>query len=107
MFGWDAHGTIIFNDVICKDNTVTEDGGCFHGWGGGIFNNGTALLGNVANNGACICERTKYVNQIPLVTVSLLSSACLSQGTCGDGTELEYVTRNASKSRPTSDSRRT
>lgn len=57
VLGWDTDGTITFNEVICKGNWAENDGGCYYGVGGAIFNNGTEMQGNLANNGACICER--------------------------------------------------
>ena len=61
VFGWDMDGTVIFNDVLCKDNTATINGGCFQGSGRAIFNSGASLLGNKAINGACICEHVQFV----------------------------------------------
>ena len=59
MVGWDINGTIVFNDVICEQNYAVRDGGCFYGLGEGIFNNGTVVLDNMAENGGSICERKK------------------------------------------------
>lgn len=60
VMGWDWGGMITFNDVVCQENTAVENGGCFYGTGGAIFNEGATLRNNVANNGACICERNVY-----------------------------------------------
>lgn len=57
VFGWDAKGTIVFNEVLCEANWVKLNGGCYYGMGSAFFNNGTKLRGNEANNGAGICER--------------------------------------------------
>lgn len=47
----------MFNDVVCKKNVATDNGGCFHGAGRGIINAGTAMLNNSASNGGSIRER--------------------------------------------------
>lgn len=58
--GWDADGTITFDDVVCKGNKATRNGGCFYCAGGGIVNRGTAMLNNsAAGNGGSIRERHK------------------------------------------------
>lgn len=58
VFGWDTLGSITFNDVNCSENLATNDGGCFFGAGSNLFNDGTVMLGNQADKGGCICERS-------------------------------------------------
>lgn len=57
VLGWDAHGTIVFNAVLCKNNTASNNGGCFYGAGRGIVNDGTAMQNNSAVHGGSIRER--------------------------------------------------
>lgn len=57
VFGWDIKGTIVFNDVLCKDNGAQISGGCFYGSGKAIFNDGTVMLDNSGANGGSVCER--------------------------------------------------
>lgn len=56
VLGWDASGTVEFNDVLCEENSATIGGGCFYGAGGGIINAGTAMLHNSAADGGSIRE---------------------------------------------------
>lgn len=56
VFGWDENGTMIFNDVLCTENTAYRNGGCFSASGRGVVNDGTAMTGNVALNGGSIRE---------------------------------------------------
>lgn len=57
VVGWDADGTITFNDVVCKGNEAANNGGCFHGAGRGVVNRGTSMLNNsAAGNGGSIRE---------------------------------------------------
>lgn len=58
--GWDTSGTIIFNDIVGTNNSAVRHGGCFHGSGKGIFNNGTVMLANYAEDGGSICEQIFY-----------------------------------------------
>ena len=61
MFGWDPNGLIVFNDVVCTRNTAVDgNGGCLHGAGTGIVNNGTIMLDNTGTNGGCICETAHF-----------------------------------------------
>ena len=57
VLGWDADGTIIFNDMSCSNNWATDNGGCLYSVGKAIFNDGAAVLDNEAFNGGCICKR--------------------------------------------------
>lgn len=59
VYGWDPTGTIVFNDVFCTNNSAEENGGCFHGSGKAIFNNGTVMLNNQGEHGGSICKRTQ------------------------------------------------
>lgn len=59
VLGWDSLGAIKFYDVMCGTNTASGSsgfGGCFYGAGKGIFHDETAMLGNRAAYGGCICE---------------------------------------------------
>lgn len=66
VFGWDASGTITFNDMLCTNNSAEEYGGCFHGSGKGVFNNGTVMLDNHAEHGGSICENIMYAATVIL-----------------------------------------
>ena len=62
VFGWDPKGTIIFKDVVCTENEAPENGGgCFYGYGTGIFNDATVMTGNVALHGGSIRECHLYL----------------------------------------------
>lgn len=56
MFGWDVGRTVELNDVVCSQNSAEENGGCFYGAGRGVVNDGTSMLGNLADQGGCVCE---------------------------------------------------
>lgn len=56
VFGWDTEGRIDFEDVLCHDNTATDNGGCFYVTGRSTIGNGTEMRGNVAAAGGCLCE---------------------------------------------------
>ena len=56
VLGWDANGTVIFNDVLCKENSAENHGGCFYAVGTGIVNDGAVMLQNSASNGGSIRE---------------------------------------------------
>lgn len=58
--GWDVDGTIVFNDVFCTNNSALENGGCFHGAGKTIFNDGTVMLNNQGEHGGSICKRNSF-----------------------------------------------
>ena len=60
VFGWNLNGLVIFNDVVCSQNTAGGYGGCFRNGGTSYINNGTVMHGNVGLNGGCICERDVY-----------------------------------------------
>lgn len=57
VLGWDANGTIVFNDMFCTVNTADRNGGCLYASGRVIVNDGTAMAGNVALLGGSIRER--------------------------------------------------
>ena len=57
VLGWDTSGTIIFNDIFGTNNSAEGHGGCFHGSGKSIFNDGTTMLANYAEHGGSICEK--------------------------------------------------
>lgn len=52
--GWDKYGTVVFNDVFCTNNSAAQNGGCFHGAGKGIFNDGAVMLNNQGIHGGSI-----------------------------------------------------
>ncbi|CAM9909015.1 unnamed protein product [Ectocarpus sp. 4 AP-2014] len=55
VFGWDPTGTVVFNDVVCSDNTVGGLGGCYYAAGKGIVNDGAVMRGNSAlDDGGCV-----------------------------------------------------
>ncbi|CAM9106040.1 unnamed protein product, partial [Hapterophycus canaliculatus] len=54
IFGWDSSGRVQLNDVRCKANKAEENAGCFYSAGMGIVNNGTTMVDNLAESGACI-----------------------------------------------------
>lgn len=56
MLGWNENGTIVFNDVLCTKNSAETYGGCFYASGGGIINDGTEMLDNLADRGGSIGE---------------------------------------------------
>ena len=56
VFGWDPSGTIMFNDVVCTNNSADGSGGCFCSTGKSVVNDGTLMHENEAYDGGCICE---------------------------------------------------
>ena len=59
VLGWDANGAIVFNDVVCTENSAELEGGCFYGVGAGIINHGTVMIDNAGDSGGAICERKR------------------------------------------------
>ena len=78
VLGWDASGTITFNDMSCTHNSVAGNGGCFHGSGKSVFGNGTRMLDNYAEHGGSICKPRIYYapNKRPRY-YHILRSICL------------------------------
>ncbi|CAM9831277.1 unnamed protein product [Scytosiphon promiscuus] len=54
VFGWDSSGEVELDDVLCTGNIAEENGGCFYSAGRSIFNSGTSMVDNFADQGACI-----------------------------------------------------
>lgn len=61
VLGWNVDGTIVFDEVLCANNSAENHGGCVYAFGGGIFNDGTEMLNNSADRGGSICECIAFV----------------------------------------------
>lgn len=61
VFGWDATGTIEFNDVVCTGSVSAANGGCLYVSGVGVVNDGTVMRGNQAKAGGCLCKLPWFV----------------------------------------------
>lgn len=68
VFGWDVRKTVELNDVVCSQNFAEENGGCFYGAGRGVVNTGTAMLGNLADQGGCVCESSAISRQPSVIS---------------------------------------
>ena len=68
--GWDPDGTIVLNDVSCTSYSAVGHGGCFHGSGKVVFNDGTVMLNNQGDHGGSICKCNSFQS------VSLETTRC-------------------------------
>lgn len=59
VFGWDITAVVELNDVVCSQNSAEENGGCLYAAGGGTVNDGATMLGNLADQGGCVCELSR------------------------------------------------
>lgn len=80
VYGWDAGGMIVFDDVSCTNNTALNNGGSFYALGRAAASNGTVMHDNVARNGGCICERAACAIWYSIVTVLCGQFECRPRG---------------------------